>query len=214
MKKRTGTIIERGGHYHIRYMIEGCRFQVPLRTTSATEAEKFAERFMRDRQGGLDQYENFLRGELARVRRFRSVDDLKAFPLVEAWNEFLKSPGRPKAGLGTLSHYKSAWTQFIADLPAARKHLSDITHKDATNRMESIYKSGMSQGTADKHLIYLTAILKALLPKGIDNPFTGEVARGTYNVEDLSYLPVTLEQMQAVCGTLLRFPVDYGGGFA
>lgn len=181
---------------------------MPLHTESETEATKTAARFMRDRQGTLEQYRSFLRGELDRIRRMCAEDELQAFTLDEIWEKFLASPGRPKSGAGTLKHYKSAWTQFASGLPATRKGLGDVTHKDATDRMEAIYKSGLAQGTADKHLIYLKAIFRALLPKGINNPFEGVIARGAEDTEDMSFLPVNLTQTKELLAAVKRQKKD------
>jgi len=63
--------------------------------------------------------------------------------------------------------------------------------------MENLYQSGVSQGTADKHLIKLTAIFSALLPAGMDNPFAGAIARGCENAPDLSYLPLSIDQIRS-----------------
>lgn len=193
--KRKGTLFKRGEFYHARYIIDGLSFRKPLNTRSEAEAKKELEVLMAHRQGNLDQYEAFLKGELERIQRHKSEAELYSFLIHDVWEAFISSPKRPKANRLTLSHYKSAWDQFAAGLPKERRHIGQITREDAEQRMEAIHRSGLSQSTADKHLIYLTAIMRALLPETAPNPFDGVIARGAAHAEDLSYLPLDFSQM-------------------
>lgn len=201
MKKRAGAIIERNGWLHLRYTIEGLQFQIPLNTQSLREAERLRDQFMINRQGSLDQYEAFLKGELERIGRHKTGSAMCTIAISEVWRAFLKSPKRPQAKESALSHYKSAWDQFSAGLGSSRKTIGDVTEQDAHDRMEAIYAKKLSQGTAEKHLIYLTSMFKALLPDGAKNPFSAAVARGCDNGDDLSYIPVTLEQTKKLIAT-------------
>jgi len=193
--KRAGTLFKRGEFYHARYMIDGLSFRKPLNTRSETEAKRELAVLMSHRQGSLDQYEAFLKAELERIRRHKSAEELCTICLSDVWKAFIYSPKRPKANRLTLCHYKSAWDQFSSGLPKSYRHIGQITKEDAEQRMEAIYRAGLSQSTADKHLIYLTAILRALLPEGTPNPFEGVIARGTAGTDDLSYLPLKSDQI-------------------
>jgi integrase len=204
MKKRVGAIIERGGRLHLRYVIEGVQFQTPLNTSSWSEAERLRDQFMSNRQGGLDQYEHFLKGELERIRRHKTGDAMCTIALPDVWRAFLKSPKRPQARESALCHYKSAWDQFAAGLDSSRKRLGDVTEQDAHDRMDAIYSKKLAQGTAEKHLIYLTALFNALLPEGVKNPFSNAVARGSDSGDDLSYVPVTLDQTRLLLASTGR----------
>ena len=197
--KRTGTLVKRGDIWHLRYMVNGVRLQISLKTSSKAEAEKQREIFMRDRQGDVDQYEAFLKFELDRVRRARLNSDAEKLLLSEVWDRFIRCPKRPKAKSLSINHYKSAWDQFCDGLPATRKAITDIDRSDAVARMEAITASGLAQSTAAKHLIYLKAIFSALLPVGMDNPFGGLEARGSH--EQASYRPFSLDQIKAVLAT-------------
>jgi site-specific recombinase XerD len=196
--KRSGTIRKRGKFYHLRYIIEGCAFTVPLRTSSRSEADEDAEVFMRNRQSGLDQYEAFLDAEKLRIQRFRNEDSASKILLSDAWDLFVGHDDRPKCGAGSLKQYKSAWSQFVDGLPKKKKFLSDVKEQDAKDRMMALYKRGAAQGTADKHLIYLTAIFKTLLPETAKNPFAKAVARGAEQDSDLSVNPLTIPQMKSL----------------
>lgn len=202
--KRKGTLFKRGEFYHARYIIDGLSFRKPLNTRSEAEAKKELEVLMAHRQGNLDQYEAFLKGELERIQRHKSEAELYSFLIHDVWEAFISSPKRPKANRLTLSHYKSAWDQFAAGLPKERRHIGQITREDAEQRMEAIHRSGLSQSTADKHLIYLTAIMRALLPETAPNPFDGVIARGASNTDDLSYVPIKAEQITSLIAATSR----------
>jgi len=202
--KRSGTLLKRGKYYHARFIIEGLTFTKPLNTASEKDAQSELERLMLHRQGSLDQYESFLKAELDRIRQHKTGENCVQSLISASWEAFISSPKRPKASRLTLSHYQSAWNQFAAGLPAERKHIGQITAEDATDRMEAIYKDGLSQSTANKHLIYLTAILNALLPEGAKNPFDGVIARGSSKSDDLSYVPLKAEQITALIAATSR----------
>lgn len=202
--KRSGTMFKRGKYYHARFIIDGLTFTKPLNTASENEAKAELERMMLHRQGSLDQYESYLKGELERIRQHKSGEESGTILLSAAWKAFISSPKRPKASRPTLCHYESAWKQFVAGLPADRKNIGQITVQDAHDRMETVHKAGLSQSTSDKHLIYLTAILRALLPDGVKNPFDKAISRGAAISEDLSYVPLKAEQITGLIAATAR----------
>ena len=193
--KRSGTLFKRNGIYNLRYIIEGVAFQVSLKTKNKAEAETMQELFMRDRQSGLDQYRRFLVSEVARIDKVTAEAPVEKILIGEAWTVFMKSPRRPRASSATLEHYLSAWTQFAAGLYSV-VCVSEITEDHATARMALLESTGVSQGTAEKHLIYLKAILSCVLPAGSANPFDGAVARG--DAVSHSYRPFSMDQLRSV----------------
>lgn len=190
--KRSGSLIKRNGIYHCRYVIEGCVFQVSMRTKIKMLAEMNMETFMRDRQKGLDQYEAFLKSELDRIRKHRGEVVFGNPTVDDAWEMFKKSPNRPNGEPGVLKGYSMAWRAFKGSIPDSKLYLKDVSAQDAQMFMEMMYQRGVSQNTADKHLIYLKAIFRVILPESETSPFENAVSRGSKEV--FSYKPVSLGQ--------------------
>ena len=78
--KRSGTLFKRGGTYNLRYIIEGCCFQVSLKTKDKEKAEAAREVFMRDRCAGLDKYLAFLKAEIGRIEKFMGDNAIEEKP--------------------------------------------------------------------------------------------------------------------------------------
>jgi site-specific recombinase XerD len=111
-----------------------------------------------------DVHESYLRDPAALEQRVRAVAAQTLGPLVDAWLDWLRSPGvlspktrRPYAA-STVERYSASWTRLLAVLPRGRDGtLDDLTRGFVADYRVSRKRGGCEGATINRDLCALSA---------------------------------------------------------
>ena len=193
----NGSVIKRGKVYYFRFRkIDGKYTQRALkdgagnRVTVKAEAERLAAVMQRE----LQQLEtlNSKAEYLARVAEVKKIIRRKISKNCDIWQAYLQNPNRPESGTETLEIYQRCLKKFQTFAGDA-----EITEQLAGRYMVSLWDTGISSRTYNKHLQALKLIFRIIHPE--DNPFAELKAKP---LEQESRKPFTIAEINNIFNTL------------
>ena len=139
MKPRTGTLIQRGGWYSLKFVVSGAVKVVALHTRDAEKADSLRGEIM----AGVN-------GDAAPPERVR-------LRIADMWGVFLSSPCRKNCSSRTLSDYTGIFRGLLDWLPGSVVYGDELAAGFA-GRYVAELQEGRSPSTVNKHVNALAMI--------------------------------------------------------
>lgn len=165
----------------LRYMLNGKRQKISLKTSDITEAKRKQQEFMAplmfaDEKEVIDQL--VLKASQAQQKVDENWEHNNP-PLTfeKAWDTYLISHERPDSGEATLANYKRQWKRFKKwhekQYPG-RIYLKDVTADIASEYASDLTKANLTPNTFNKHINLLKLFFSTLRNQARteENPFS------------------------------------------
>ena len=171
--KGNGYLFKRGTFYYFEFKINGKRKTVSLKTKNKRDAESKAKEY-------LPIISAKTKEEIAvYVKQAKKLECQAKAKFVSAWDDYLKHPGRPDSGDGTLKNYEGNFRRFknwVENSYPVITAMGQITCKISREYAVELYRSGISAKTYNNHVKALHLIFRILLSdSGMEkNPFNKE----------------------------------------
>lgn len=199
-EKGAGSIYKRKQHFYLKIRINDRDKTTILRNsdgspcTTREEAVKASGDY---RQMLLAKSKETIAVHIAEAKKLKRQSSLT---LDNAWNTFLKQPGRPDCSERSFTRYSLAFQQFKDWLENEHPEVdsvSSIDHAIAMEYFNSVWASGVSAATYNIYLQALRLIFRLLVESAAleSNPFDGIQNKPK---EAFSRKEFTLEQVQDI----------------
>lgn len=197
-QKGTGTVFKKtNGNYVYKYRdVAGQLKTITLKdengqaVTVKSKAETIAAEYAKERcrlesLGSKAEY-------IAKVAEIKKIIQHTALKNCDIWQAYLQNPNRPESGTETLAIYQHCLKKFQTFAGEA-----EITEQLAGRYMVSLWNTGISSRTYNKHLQALKLIFRIIHPE--DNPFAELKAKP---LEQESRKPFTITEINSIFNTL------------
>jgi integrase len=184
-RQTTGTLINRHGHWSLRFIHNGKAVTRALHTQDQVEAERQRDRIMLplrladEKDCQLALLASIQGTEIQRIGAEReAAESERGISLAAAFPFFVQSPARPQCGEGQLGNYHESWTKltrFLADKHPEARTVDDILSSHVAEFCSDAGMSSLSPNTFNQTLGRLRTIYGTLCPGGMpgDGPFDG-----------------------------------------
>jgi len=164
----------------LRYMLNGKRHKISLKTSDIGEAKRKQKDFMAplvyaDEKAAIDQLA--LKANQAQVKLDKVLEDRNPpLSIADAWDAYISSHERPDSGQRTLKDYAIHWRKFTTWLSTEHVDvllLQDITPDIALQYASRLTKDELSPNTFNKRISFLKLLCTTVADKARieTNPF-------------------------------------------
>jgi integrase len=158
--KGSGSVFKRGKTFYLQYMLNGKYKKVSLQCTDKKTADKKAKEILFPLQAA-----NTKEKIAIHIAEARNIVRKGKISLENAWELYLKNPGRPDSSSGTLKNYEGQWYRFKNWLLKTYPNISTLSEIDngiALKYADNLWDSGISAKTYNNHIKALMLIFRVL----------------------------------------------------